>query len=1399
MKKVLIFKKKKPIQSIRIIVVLFIFVILISGSTISIAFTSKNTLNEETKKIEKINEVILNGLAPPKKEKLESTDVKNAPKLIPICPLAPTYMYGYQIDPGPEITIKFVIEDPGTLEDFGETISGDFLSGGTYGCDEIWYGVENGTGLLYGIDTYNGDMWSIGGGGTNMNGLAYNPVKNRMYGSSDENYLYEIDPDTGEQEQIGPFGNGVQYMIGMAFDQDGVLYGWDLGNDKLWTIDTETGEATEIGPLGIDLNYAQDGDFCRETDVLYLTAYTDTGQLYICDEDTGECELIDNFEDGAQITASIFINCCFFLEHDIRLVSIDSPQTGRAEPDMDMKITVKNVGNCTETFDAQMEIILCEPGPLIFEEHFDDCIMPDGWETDYWEIVNSSYAGGESCEARCYKYDQYYEGQYYDNYIQTPPIDCTGAEKVNLRFRWGGDYYYPQYISVYVKFRRNSTSPWKDVTPWNNPVGEQQDGELYEIGCYGFSEPLEEGFQVRWEFIGYYYYYNYLYLDDITLEACGGCAEYAELVEDITLDFGEETQIQFPTWTPSEWQNESSENTWVEYPIHAFIICEGDYNPRNDDMWILIDLWYPWMHDIEVMSIDSPQDKVGRSLPGQTFPVQATMRNVGQYEECCIPIDMTIGEPYELGTILTEDFSSFTCPPAGWTDENKYFSSYYGWRIYYGNKAKGTYPEAYVPYYYIRQDYVFYSYAIDTSDYGMLRLRFKSFVDHWLGQGYYSLEAGYSHDAETWYAAWHVEPSGNEVYDVDVPIEGGSETTYIGFWLKGNYVYMDYWHLDDIEVVALGVDEEYSDFACQGPDIAPGEEATFTMEDWTPAFLAEDTTGQKEYIVECFIEMEGDKNPGNDVKTESLILDFWHDVGIDEITSPVGGCWGRIGDDVLWDNGEPDGRNGIAGGMYNGYSNIIIDDFELDSDYVIQGGKVHFIWDNGYTSNTETVRMYFFEETGDCDPSEIEYPEEGYFSIAAEFTEEITGDYYFGRPEVVVDFLLIEEVILGPGKWWVGIQPDGITEDIAYLLTAEGSGCSIFGDLPYWGYPRWSSGQSIWGENYDIAFEVHSRGIPYRLWAYIQPGIEDIDVVVENYGTFPKEDLTCYVEIWEFITDVENGTQVYTDQIDNIDLVEPLGGQELLQFVDFEFADEGRYGMYVDFPATPDDIDKNNNVRWGIHVDDTEPESAYPPIFNPTEPTGEAGWYVDDVTVTLNASDPMSNYVLSGVKEIRYTINGGAEQVIEGSTGSFVITEDGNEIEIEYWAVDCVGNVENPTNKVYLDMDQTVPDISLSYELLGWTPREGWEFQFTAIANDTMSGISCVEFYFNNEIQETSYGPEYVWRLFYFPLPGYAIFRATAFDNAGLFDSDEVINPDTSSRPHSHQSQKLPRQQPLPR
>ncbi|UCF49057.1 MAG: PKD domain-containing protein [Thermoplasmatales archaeon] len=234
-------------------------------------------------------------------------------------------MCGFNVYPGPEEIICFSLNDP---SEYSSVCSlGVAFESGTYGCDGIWYATEYETGILYGIDPYDCDIWLIGGGGVNILDLAYDPITYYMYGSSEDNYLYKINQYTGEQEQIGPFGGGVLYMIGMAFDADGILYGWDL-SDRLWTIDTETGEATEVGPLGININYAQGGDFCRATDVLYITAYTTSGHLYECNEDTGECTLIGILPWGMEIAGTIIIQDCTYYPAPPKAPTISGPDYG---------------------------------------------------------------------------------------------------------------------------------------------------------------------------------------------------------------------------------------------------------------------------------------------------------------------------------------------------------------------------------------------------------------------------------------------------------------------------------------------------------------------------------------------------------------------------------------------------------------------------------------------------------------------------------------------------------------------------------------------------------------------------------------------------------------------------------------------------------------------------------------------------------------------------------------------------------------------------------------------------------------------------------------------------------------------------------------------------------------
>jgi hypothetical protein len=294
---------------------------------------------------------------------------------------------------------------------------------------------------------------------------------------------------------------------------------------------------------------------------------------------------------------------------------------------------------------------------------------------------------------------------------------------------------------------------------------------------------------------------------------------------------------------------------------------------------------------------------------------------------------------------------------------------------------------------------------------------------------------------------------------------------------------------------------------------------------------------------------------------------------------------------------------------------------------------------------------------------------------------------------------------------------------------------------------------------------------------YIQPGTQSIEVIVENNGTYPEYGLTCYAEIWEYITDPENGSLVYEDNITDIDLEEPMGGTEILNFKDFTFAYEGIYCLSVDLPLEIDDFPENNHEELIIGVDETKPISWIEEM-DPPEPDGENGWYVSNLTIIICAEDPDMAPGIPG------------SGICGDDCITIIIDEDGDDSHVEWWFCDCVGNCE--THWTYtVDMDQTPPIIDLTYEVISGNPIQGWLLEFTATCYDDTSGIGRIEFYLNDVLQDTSYGgPTYSWR--YQTHGGVNVtIKVVVYDRAGNNATKIIENPKPISYNYNNQNTLL--------
>jgi hypothetical protein len=115
--------------------------------------------------------------------------------------------------------------------------------------------------------------------------------------------------------------------------------------------------------------------------------------------------------------------------------------------------------------------------------------------------------------------------------------------------------------------------------------------------------------------------------------------------------------------------------------------------------------------------------------------------------------------------------------------------------------------------------------------------------------------------------------------------------------------------------------------------------------------------------------------------------------------------------------------------------------------------------------------------------------------------------------------------------------------------------------------------------------------------------------------------------------------------------------------------------------------DSAGKTIGGINIDGTAPSTT-----SNNQCTKVNGWCTGSTAnVLLTAADQAG---LSGVKELHYRIDGGAEQVAAGASKTLSVPLDGSGAgTVTYWAVDHAGNAET-ANSVALKWDNIAPTVT---------------------------------------------------------------------------------------------------------
>ncbi|DAC71948.1 MAG TPA: hypothetical protein DSN98_07665, partial [Thermoplasmata archaeon] len=156
---------------------------------------------------------------------------------------------------------------------------------------------------------------------------------------------------------------------------------------------------------------------------------------------------------------------------------------------------------------------------------------------------------------------------------------------------------------------------------------------------------------------------------------------------------------------------------------------------------------------------------------------------------------------------------------------------------------------------------------------------------------------------------------------------------------------------------------------------------------------------------------------------------------------------------------------------------------------------------------------------------------------------------------------------------------------------------------------------------------------------------------------------------------------------------------------------------------------------------------------------GENGWYISPITLTCIYDHEVIAHVY-----YEYAGSGYTEY-----TEPFTITNQGF-VTLTYYAVDYEGEIED-VNILPFRIDYTPPNIDLSVEKTGFS-----KWLFSAIAEDSISGVVNVEFYLDGQFlgNVTAAPYEYVWTG-----SGNHSVCAIAYDAVGLNASSTMSTPYT--------------------
>jgi hypothetical protein len=187
------------------------------------------------------------------------------------------------------------------------------------------------------------------------------------------------------------------------------------------------------------------------------------------------------------------------------------------------------------------------------------------------------------------------------------------------------------------------------------------------------------------------------------------------------------------------------------------------------------------------------------------------------------------------------------------------------------------------------------------------------------------------------------------------------------------------------------------------------------------------------------------------------------------------------------------------------------------------------------------------------------------------------------------------------------------------------------------------------------------------------------------------------------------------------------GGWTTNQLIWFVSIPEGKNQSFTE-TVTDQAGNSTSETVSGVNADYTAPTVTRVA----SAPTGDNGWYVVPVDITLNAED-----ATSGLQWLRYWIDGNRTQLNGKGANTlntnFQINQEGEAVKFEYRAMDIAGN-KSPRPKEYYKIDLTDPTLTKTLLLATPDGNNGWyvtPVEVTLTATDDTSGVHDIQYSIN--------------------------------------------------------------------